>query len=56
MNGDKFDLLASTFEGSSTLDVFPISVWKHFPIDDRTPEGLATKELEFQKSAKILLR
>ncbi|MHA2500681.1 MAG: hypothetical protein ACXAEL_14025, partial [Candidatus Hodarchaeales archaeon] len=49
MSIDKFDLIKEVFHGSGFTDTVPISVWKHFPNDDRTPKGLAAKELEFQK-------
>ena len=49
MSIDKFDLIKETFKGSGFADIPPVSVWKHFPNDDRSPEGLAEKELEFQR-------
>ncbi|MFX0114694.1 MAG: uroporphyrinogen decarboxylase family protein [Candidatus Hodarchaeota archaeon] len=49
MSVDKFDLIKEAFKGSGFTEKIPISVWKHFPNDDRTPEGLAERELEFQK-------
>ena len=30
-------------------DRIPISFWRHFPIDDQTPEGLAKAVIDFQK-------
>jgi uroporphyrinogen decarboxylase len=30
-------------------DRIPISFWRHFPVDDQTPEGLAAATLDFQK-------
>jgi len=30
-------------------DRIPISFWRHFPIDDQTPEGLAKALIDFQK-------
>jgi len=30
-------------------DKTPIALWRHFPVDDQTPEGLANSILEFQK-------
>ncbi|MHA2501145.1 MAG: uroporphyrinogen decarboxylase family protein [Candidatus Hodarchaeales archaeon] len=49
MSIDKFDLIKEAFHGSGFAENVPLSIWKHFPNDDRTPEGLAAKELEFQK-------
>ncbi len=37
LNGDK-DLLT------------PVALWRHFPVDDQTPDGLAQAVLEFQKA------
>lgn len=31
------------------LDRTPIAMWRHFPVDDQTPDGLAHAILEFQK-------
>jgi uroporphyrinogen decarboxylase len=30
-------------------DRVPVSLWRHFPVDDQTPEGLAKATLEFQQ-------
>lgn len=30
-------------------DRVPVSLWRHFPVDDQTPEGLAKSTLEFQQ-------
>ncbi len=30
-------------------DRVPVSFWRHFPIDDQTPEGLAAATIDFQK-------
>ena len=30
-------------------DRIPISFWRHFPVDDQTPEGLARAVIDFQK-------
>lgn len=49
MSVDKFDFINEAFSGSGFTDNVPVSVWKHFPNDDRTPKGLAQKELEFQQ-------
>jgi len=44
----KFELIANAFKGKTT-EKRPISLWQHFPEADRTPEGLAEKEIAFQK-------
>ncbi|NPV57035.1 MAG: uroporphyrinogen decarboxylase [Anaerolineae bacterium] len=31
------------------IDRPPVSFWRHFPVDDQTPEGLAAATMEFQK-------
>lgn len=31
-------------------DRVPVALWRHFPIDDQTPEGLAGATLQFQKT------
>ncbi|MHA2135598.1 MAG: uroporphyrinogen decarboxylase family protein [Candidatus Thorarchaeota archaeon] len=44
----KFDLLEQTLLGN--LDVtIPVSLWRHFPNKDRTPEGLAAAEQAFHR-------
>ncbi len=45
----KFEILKQTFLGNIG-DRIPISLWKHHPNDDRTPEGLVEKEIEFHKT------
>ncbi len=32
-----------------TPDRPPVSLWRHFPVDDQTPEGLAAATINFQK-------
>jgi uroporphyrinogen decarboxylase len=32
-----------------TQDRTPITLWRHFPVDDQTPDGLASAILEFQR-------
>ncbi|MCA2002127.1 MAG: uroporphyrinogen decarboxylase [Chloroflexi bacterium] len=32
-----------------TPDCAPIALWRHFPVDDQTPEGLAASTLHFQE-------
>ena len=44
----KFDLLNETMIGNLG-DRIPLSLWKHHPDRDRTPEGLAEAEIEFHK-------
>ncbi len=44
----KFDLLKETFLGNPVERV-PISLWKHHPEVDRSPEGLAQAEIAFHK-------
>jgi len=33
-----------------TPDRPPVALWRHFPVDDQTPEGLATATLNFQRA------
>ena len=44
----KRERLESALSGSIP-DRTPISLWRHFPVDDQTPVGLADATLEFQK-------
>jgi uroporphyrinogen decarboxylase len=44
----KFNLLRQTFLGNLG-ETIPISVWKHHPDTDRTPEGLAEEEIAFHR-------
>ncbi|NHI84255.1 MAG: hypothetical protein EAX81_08135 [Candidatus Thorarchaeota archaeon] len=44
----KFDLIEQTFLGNLD-ELIPISLWKHYPEIDRTPEGLAAEEIKFHK-------
>ena len=30
-------------------DRVPVSLWRHFPVDDQTPEGLAAATASFQR-------
>ena len=32
------------------VDHAPVALWRHFPVDDQTPEGLAAATLAFQKT------
>jgi uroporphyrinogen decarboxylase len=44
----KFELLKQTLLGNLEEQV-PISIWKHHPERDRTPEGLAEEEIAFHR-------
>lgn len=44
----KFELIKETFLGNLDERV-PVSVWKHHPERDRTPEGLAEAEIAFHR-------
>ncbi len=44
----KYDLIKETFLGNLSEQI-PISLWKHHPEVDRTPEGLAKAEIDFHK-------
>jgi len=44
----KFDLISDALKGKATEER-PLCLWQHFPEVDRIPEGLAKKEIEFQK-------
>ena len=44
----KYDLLKETILGNLGEQI-PVSLWKHHPVLDRTPEGLAAAEIEFHK-------
>lgn len=45
---DRFSLIDATFKRQKT-DKVPYALWKHFPEADRTPEGLAKAQLDFQQ-------
>lgn len=51
----KFEIIKNAFKGKAT-DKRPISLWQHFPDADRTPEGLAEKEITFQKRFDLDLK
>lgn len=36
--------------GRGNLDRPPVALWRHFPVDDQTPEGLAAATLNFQRT------
>ena len=44
----KYDLIKETFLGNLGEQI-PISLWKHHPETDRTPDGLAQAEIDFHK-------
>jgi uroporphyrinogen decarboxylase len=44
----KYDLIKETFLGNLGEQI-PISLWKHHPEIDRTPEGLAQAEIDFHR-------
>jgi uroporphyrinogen decarboxylase len=44
----KRERLAAAIKGEAT-DRVCVALWKHFPVEDMTPEGLATSALTFQK-------
>ena len=46
---DKLDRLMTTFSGGP-LDRWAYALWKHFPSDDRTPQGFADAHVRFQKT------
>lgn len=33
----------------ASLDRAPVALWRHFPVDDQTPDGLAAAVIDFQK-------
>jgi uroporphyrinogen decarboxylase len=43
------DRLESSLSLTPT-DRTPVALWRHFPVDDQTPEGLAAATLSFQKT------
>jgi uroporphyrinogen decarboxylase len=49
---DKFDRLYGAMKNEA-VDLTPVSLWLHFPNEDRTPEGLAKAELRFQKEFDV---
>jgi uroporphyrinogen decarboxylase len=36
--------------GQASLDRAPVALWRHFPVDDQTPEDLAAATLAFQRT------
>ena len=47
-NYDRFSVLKAAFASQKTEKV-PYALWKHFPEADKTSEGLAKAQLDFQK-------
>ncbi|MFX1255207.1 MAG: uroporphyrinogen decarboxylase family protein [Promethearchaeota archaeon] len=43
---DKFELIYNAFKNKAS-DMKPVSLWKHFPQEDRTPDGLAKATIQF---------
>ncbi|MFX0121561.1 MAG: uroporphyrinogen decarboxylase family protein [Candidatus Hodarchaeota archaeon] len=50
-NYDRFSLLKATFKGQKAEKV-PYALWKHFPEADKTSEGLARAQIEYQAKFK----
>lgn len=46
---NKLDRLKATFSGDP-IDRWAYTLWKHFPGDDRTPQGFAEAHMKFQKA------
>jgi uroporphyrinogen decarboxylase len=42
------DLLEACLAGDTSQRI-PVALWRHFPVDDQTPEGLAKATLNFQE-------
>jgi uroporphyrinogen decarboxylase len=45
----KVERLQAVLRGEQ-LDRPPVSLWRHFPVDDQTPEGLAAATIAFQQA------
>ena len=45
---DRFSLVKDTFQQQKTEKI-PYALWKHFPEADKTAEGLASAQLDFQR-------
>ncbi len=46
---NKYQRLEACLAGAKP-DRTPVSLWRHFPVDDQTPEGLAAATLDFQRT------
>jgi uroporphyrinogen decarboxylase len=42
--------LQASITGDPALDRAPVALWRHFPVDDQSPETLAAATLHFQRS------
>jgi uroporphyrinogen decarboxylase len=45
---NKRDRLQAAMRGEVAVDRVPVSLWRHFPVDDQYPDQLAAATLEFQ--------
>lgn len=45
----KRERLEATLAGGP-VDRVPVALWRHFPVDDQTPDGLAAATLDFQRA------
>ncbi|MHA2297633.1 MAG: uroporphyrinogen decarboxylase family protein [Candidatus Hodarchaeales archaeon] len=46
---DKYELVYSALKSYNNSEIFPLSLWCHFPGKDRIPNSLAREEIAFQK-------
>ncbi len=44
----KRDRLQAAISGDAAVDRIPVSLWRHFPVDDQHPNDLAAATIEFQ--------
>jgi len=44
------DRLTACIDNDPALDRPPVALWRHFPVDDQSPEGLAAATLTFQNT------
>lgn len=42
------DRMQACLKDDASLDRPPVALWRHFPVDDQSPEGLAEATLDFQ--------
>ncbi len=40
--------MGACLKDNPALDRPPVALWRHFPVDDQSPEGLAAAVLDFQ--------
>ena len=45
---NKRDRLEAAINGDAAVDRVPVSLWRHFPVDDQYPDQLAAATIEFQ--------